>query len=37
MNLENEDLGARRLHGVMERVLADLFFEVPGSKLKNLK
>nr|WP_267916953.1 HslU--HslV peptidase ATPase subunit [Borreliella garinii] len=37
MNLENEDLGARRLHGVMERVLADLFFEVPGSKLKKFE
>ncbi|EEF81959.1 HslU--HslV peptidase ATPase subunit [Borreliella valaisiana] len=37
MNLENENLGARRLHGVMERVLADLFFEVPGSKLKKFE
>ncbi|AWG42685.1 HslU--HslV peptidase ATPase subunit [Candidatus Borreliella tachyglossi] len=37
MNLEGENLGARRLHGVMERVLADLFFEAPGSKLKKIE
>ncbi len=37
MNLESENLGARRLHGVMEIVLADLFFEVPGSKLKKFE
>ncbi|UGQ15985.1 HslU--HslV peptidase ATPase subunit [Borrelia sp. RT5S] len=37
MNLEGENLGARRLHGVMEKVLADLFFEAPGSKLKKIE
>ncbi|MCD2320250.1 HslU--HslV peptidase ATPase subunit [Borreliella burgdorferi] len=37
MNLESENLGARRLHGVMEIVLADLFFEAPGSKLKKFE
>ncbi|UER67484.1 HslU--HslV peptidase ATPase subunit [Borrelia sp. BU AG58] len=37
MNLEGENLGARRLHGVMEKLLADLFFEAPGSKLKKIE
>ncbi|WP_025400645.1 HslU--HslV peptidase ATPase subunit [Borrelia crocidurae] len=37
MNFEGENLGARRLHGVMEKILADLFFEAPGSKLKKIE
>ncbi|AHH10463.1 ATP-dependent endopeptidase hsl ATP-binding subunit hslU [Borrelia coriaceae ATCC 43381] len=37
MNYEGENLGARRLHGVMEKILADLFFEAPGSKLKKIE
>ncbi|AHH08260.1 HslU--HslV peptidase ATPase subunit [Borrelia anserina] len=37
MNSEGENLGARRLHGVMEKILADLFFEAPGSKLKRVE
>ncbi|AAX17633.1 ATP-dependent hsl protease ATP-binding subunit HslU [Borrelia turicatae 91E135] len=37
MNYEGENLGARRLHGVMEKILADLFFEAPGSKLKKFE
>ncbi|BDU63024.1 ATP-dependent protease ATPase subunit HslU [Candidatus Borrelia fainii] len=37
MNYEGENLGARRLHGVMEKILTDLFFEAPGSKLKKFE
>ncbi|WP_421622836.1 HslU--HslV peptidase ATPase subunit [Borrelia sp. MN22-0132] len=37
MNYEGENLGARRLHGVIEKILADLFFEAPGSKLKKFE
>jgi ATP-dependent HslUV protease ATP-binding subunit HslU len=33
MNLQNEDIGARRLHTVIEQVLMDASFEAPSAEM----
>jgi len=37
VNEQTENIGARRLHTILERVLEDISFEAPELKKKNVK